>query len=77
MGMFDTVNVRCRKCGANMEFQSKSGECMLNTYDETSVPPSVAEGIVGDEVWCPECKTKHRYCVEEERVDISKDITFG
>lgn len=29
MGMYDSVMVRCPKCGEEHEFQSKSGECLL------------------------------------------------
>lgn len=77
MGMFDTVNVRCRKCGETIEFQSKSGKCNLNVYEETSVPVSVAVGIEGDVEWCSNCKTKHKYGREEDCIDISKDIKFS
>lgn len=38
MGMYDTVLVRCPQCGTSAEFQSKSGNCTLETYslDEAS-----------------------------------------
>ena len=30
--MYDTVIVKCPKCGTEHEFQSKSGECFLGVY---------------------------------------------
>ena len=33
MGMYDSVWVKCPKCGEENEFQSKSGECILGFYN--------------------------------------------
>jgi hypothetical protein len=55
MGMFDTVYMNCPECDETIEFQSKSGECMLRTYSQNSVPPDVFRGIVGDTEWCEAC----------------------
>ncbi|MCR4307082.1 MAG: hypothetical protein NUV80_00820 [Candidatus Berkelbacteria bacterium] len=43
MGMFDSIWFKCKKCGADIEAQSKSGECILANYDYTEVPTDVAE----------------------------------
>ncbi len=76
MGMFDSVYIRCRKCGKNIEFQSKSGGCVLNGYSETEVPVSVLKGMEGDINACRGCGTRHAYKnKEEEVVNISNDIT--
>jgi hypothetical protein len=42
MGMFDTITFRCPNCDAELSAQSKSGECLLNSYDRHAVPLSVA-----------------------------------
>jgi hypothetical protein len=41
MGMFDSIYFNCT-CGEELEAQSKSGDCCLNCYPNTSVPISVA-----------------------------------
>ena len=42
MGMFDTITFSCPDCGTEMSGQSKSGDCILDTYHHTSVPIDVA-----------------------------------
>ena len=41
MGMYDTVTVPCPTCGERGEFQSKSGECKLETYTLDEAPDDV------------------------------------
>ena len=41
MGMFDTILVKCPKCGKEHEFQTKSGECFLNVYTLEDCPDDV------------------------------------
>lgn len=45
MGMFDSVMLACPECGTRNEFQSKGGECLLNTYDETNAPTDVLTDV--------------------------------
>jgi len=48
MGMFDTVMVPCPACGAREAWQSKSGDCRLDTYSLEDAPDDVLEGVIGD-----------------------------
>lgn len=41
MGMFDSVMVPCPKCENRVEFQSKSGDCELRTYQLENCPTDV------------------------------------
>ena len=41
MGMFDTVNIPCPKCQTPNEFQSKGGDCLLQTYTLETAPKNV------------------------------------
>ena len=45
--MFDSVMVDCPKCGEveGIEFQSKSGECLLHRYTVDSAPVEVLVGV--------------------------------
>ena len=42
MGMFDSIYFKCPDCGKEIEAQTKSGDCDLNSYEHTSVPVDVA-----------------------------------
>lgn len=58
MGMYDSLNVDCPKCGKELEFQSKSGACALYNYEKDNLPPDVAIGMNGDVVRCQFCKKR-------------------
>lgn len=59
MGMFDSVQVPCPKCKRIEEFQSKSGDCILEVYTLENVPANVVLGINRHSPYeCRECKTK-------------------
>jgi hypothetical protein len=45
MGMYDTVTVPCPTCGEHGEFQSKSGDCKLETYTLDDAPDDVLRGV--------------------------------
>jgi hypothetical protein len=45
MGMYDSVIVNCIDCGNQIEFQSKSGECILETFTLDTCPVKVLMGI--------------------------------
>lgn len=55
MGMFDSVNAKCPECGGNIEFQSKSGECILRNFPITEVPLEIAADIDGEYGHCDQC----------------------
>lgn len=62
MGMYDTVSIRCRKCGETFEEQSKGGECTHILYGERDAPLSVLNGL-GDRdkfIYCSHCSAKHK-----------------
>ena len=41
MGVYDSVMVPCPRCGTRVEFQSKSGDCILATYELSDAPNNV------------------------------------
>ena len=57
MGMFDTVKFKCPECGAELELQSKAGECVLHEYHYKAVPPEIAIDLDGRNVLCEHCFT--------------------
>lgn len=38
MGMFDTLTIKCPKCGSEHSFQSKEGPCDLNSWTPATLP---------------------------------------
>ena len=60
-GMFDSYHTKCPKCKRELEFQSKTGECMLTHYyedekDGFTLSPIVAFGMNGDVAKCEFCE---------------------
>lgn len=45
MGMFDSVMVPCPKCGTEMEFQTKGGECLLLRYTLENAPEDAMSDV--------------------------------
>jgi hypothetical protein len=45
MGMYDSVMVNCPQCGKEHEFQSKSGDCLLEVYTLENCPDDVIANV--------------------------------
>ena len=45
MGLYDSVMVKCPNCGTENEFQSKSGDCLLEDYTLENCPDDVLENV--------------------------------
>ena len=58
MGIFNTIMVNCPNCGSKIEFQSKSGSCILATYHISNCPEEEIEGIIGESWCCDNCGTE-------------------
>ncbi len=56
MGMYDSILVKCPYCKSDLEFQSKSGPCMLTSFEGEKIDLIVAVGCNGDIVKCQKCK---------------------
>jgi len=70
MGMYDTVNVPCPKCGEVQGFQSKSGQCLLQEFDLDNCPPDVLQDVNRHSpATCTKCNTK--FWVGEKKVPAS------
>ena len=55
VGMFDSVYIECPKCGSDVEFQSKAGDCTLASYGMHDVPPEIAGDLHGQSQECRNC----------------------
>lgn len=51
MGMFDSMYVKC-KCGREVEFQSKAGDCGLHKYTIDDCPAAIAGDLIGQSCGC-------------------------
>jgi hypothetical protein len=45
MGMYDTVICECPNCRSQEEFQSKSGDCILQTFDLKDCPDDILQDV--------------------------------
>ncbi len=66
--MFDTVHFKCKKCGEDVEVQSKAGECLLLDYNSDNIPNNIAEDIDGEYHKCQ--------CGEVFKIDIDTVKSF-
>lgn len=59
--MFDSLYLKCPKCGKKMEWQSKSGPCAMFCYTPKRLPVDVAQDLKHDIVGCQFCNTKWKF----------------
>lgn len=72
MGMYDTVLLKCTKCGGIVSFQSKSGDCCMNTYEFDFAPPEVLAGIYDDHNWsCGSCGKRYSVKLTSNKVGVT------
>jgi RNase P subunit RPR2 len=55
LGLFDSVKVKCPKCGGITTFQSKAGYCHLLTYEQDHVPTNIAVALADKTEFCEKC----------------------
>ena len=58
MGLYDEVIAICPKCGNEIAFQSKAGNCAMERFDSRDVPFDIAEDVNGQ---CEECSVCGNY----------------
>lgn len=61
MSCFDSIFVKCPKCGEQIEFQSKSGDCHMKEMSLARCVHTQDKAIfdVADTIEeCPKCRTK-------------------
>ena len=59
MGMFDSVWVPCPNCEKRNEFQSKGGECILESFTLESAPPRVLLDLHPNALTCDYCGQRY------------------
>ena len=74
MGMFNLIHVKCPKCKSIVEFQTKSGSCIMRTFDIENVPRGELEGIFGDVEICTRCGTTVTVADPDVRIDGSRFV---
>lgn len=76
MSGFDELRVYC-KCGQEVLFQSKAGECTANIYNIDDVPSQIAGDLHNDYMFCPRCKRKITILTQAIVNVICTDIGFS
>jgi hypothetical protein len=75
MGMFDTVLVKCPKCGEENAFQSKSGECVMEYYALENCPDNVLFNVNRHSPYQCDCGTLYEVDIPARKAIISKPKT--
>lgn len=55
MDRFDTVEASCPECGADVEFISRAGTCLNDTYDLDDAPKAALLDLDGKSEVCSVC----------------------
>lgn len=73
MGMFDSIFVDCPGCGAKevLEYQSKSGDCILGHYTLQTVPSDVLTGHHGYAAKCHHCQASFNLVVKARKMVVA------
>jgi len=73
MGMYDTVNAVCPKCGKFVSFQSKAGDKLLDTYYTRAIPLTIAIDLDGACKTCTNCGEMVILCLENEKATVAME----
>ena len=77
MGLYDSVEVPCPKCGEEMEFQSKSGDCLCACYKLSEAPTDVLYDINRHSPYTCRCGTVFEVECEVSKVMIEVEKLTG
>ncbi len=65
MGLFDEVCTQCPHCGADMDWQSKAGECVMRRYSLGDCPTEIGRDLKDTLMECDNCKRVFKFTFEE------------
>jgi len=68
--MYDSVMVKCPKCGEEHEFESKSGECLLDVYTLENCPDDVMANVNRHSPYKCDCGTKFQVDIPTRRAVV-------
>lgn len=72
MGVYDTVWVECPSCSHKNDFQSKSGECILEHYSLEDCPDNVLHNVNRHApIECDNCGAKYEVDIKERKAIFS------
>lgn len=71
MGMYDSVMVNCPQCGKEHEFQSKSGECLLDVYTLKNCPDDVIANVNRHSPCKCDCGIEFEVDIENRKAVVS------
>jgi len=75
MGLYDTIRAPCPQCGTVSEFQSKSGECLCETFSLEDCPMDVLRGANRHSPnTCEKCGTLFSIDISERRTFSTSEL---
>jgi hypothetical protein len=75
--MYDTLQVSCPNCLADLHIQSKAGPCNLAQYDLKMCHPEVASSMHGESLTCEDCKHTFYLKLEVQPKLVIVDVDPG
>jgi transcription elongation factor Elf1 len=72
MGSYDTLRVRCPKCGKQTEQQTKAGDCMLKRYTVDNAPLDILAGVQNQ---CDAGKVQCEHCGVKWTLKVQRIVT--
>lgn len=67
MGMYDSVWVNCPKCETENEFQTKSGECLLENYTLENCPDDALANVNRHSPFHCDCRALYKVNIKERK----------
>lgn len=55
MGMFDRIYADCPTCCKPMEFQTKAGDCVMDSFSLEDAPGPLLRDVINDPHYCRHC----------------------
>lgn len=71
--MFDKILVPCPTCQTPVEFQSKRGDCFLDSYTLENATPDMLTDIARKAVRCERCETLVGVSVQVMAYPVNRD----
>ena len=74
--MFDEISIKCPQCNKYFIEQSKAGECTLRGYSLHNLPIAIAQDLLVNDIYCPNCGTKISF-ISKMNIELIPHIESG
>jgi len=72
--MFDSIRFKCEVCDEEIEAQSKSGGCHLDSYEPTEVPYDVAQDANRHAPFTCKCGAVYKFGIPQPPTTVRLEV---